>query len=238
MIMISNLEEIIAVVTGANKGIGFECCKQLAGKGIKVILTARDIDKGEKSANNPQSQGFNVLYHQLEVTNEKSVQDLFSFIKWKFSKLDILINNAGVYIDRGDSLSVPLSVIKKTIDVNLIGPWLVTKTLIPLLKMSKSGRIVNVSRRAGQLSNLTDHTPAYNISKLGLNGLTQIFARDLRKTNIQVNVMCPGWVATDMGTAIAPKSVEEGVDTIIWLATSEDVDYSGKFFKDREEIDW
>ncbi|MHA1990337.1 MAG: SDR family oxidoreductase [Candidatus Hodarchaeales archaeon] len=236
--MISNLEKKIAVVTGANKGIGFECCKQLAENGIKVILTARDVDKGEKSAYNLQSQGYDILFHQLEVTNEKSVQELFSFIKKEFNILDILINNAGVYIDRGNSLSAPLSVIKKTIDVNLIGPWLVTKTLVPLLKMSKSGRIINISSEAGQLSNLTDHTPTYNISKLALNGLTQIFAFDLRNTNIQVNVMCPGWVATDMGTAVAPRTVEEGVDTIIWLATTESSNHSGKFFKDRKEIEW
>jgi NAD(P)-dependent dehydrogenase (short-subunit alcohol dehydrogenase family) len=228
----------VAVVTGANRGIGFETCRQLAKKGIQVILTSRDRANGEAAVEKLQAEGLDVSYHPLDVTDSDSVQRLAEFIKGEFGQLDILVNNAGVLLDSSDTvLNTKIDTLRKTIDTNLYGPLLLCQALIPLMKHNY-GRVVNVSSGAGQLSDMTSGYPSYRISKTALNALTRILANELKGTNILVNSVCPGWVKTDMGGANAPRTPEQGADTIVWLATLPDNGPTSGFFRDRQPIPW
>lgn len=228
----------VAVVTGANRGIGFETCRQLANKEIRVILTSRDEAKGKAAVEKLQAEGLDVSYYPLDVTNSDSVQRLAQFIKSEYGQLDILVNNAGVLIDSSDSLlHSELETLRETMDTNLTGPLLLCQALIPLMQHNY-GRVVNVSSGAGQLSDMTSGYPAYRISKTALNALTRIIAYELQGTNILVNALCPGWVKTDMGGANASRTPEEAADTIVWLATLPDSGPTGGFFRDRQPIPW
>lgn len=229
----------VAVVTGANRGIGFETCRQLAKTGIQVILTSRDEVKGKAAAEKLQAEGLDVSYHSLDVTNSDSVQRLAQFIKSEERQLDILVNNAGVLIDSSDSLlNTKIDTLRKTMDTNLTGPLLLCQALIPLMQQHNYGRVVNVSSGAGQLSDMTSGYPSYRISKTALNALTRIIANELKGTNILVNAVCPGWVKTDMGGANASKTPEQGADTVVWLATLPDNGPTSGFFRDRQPIPW
>ncbi len=229
----------VAVVTGANRGIGFETCRQLANKEIRVILTSRDEAKGKAAAEKLQAEELDVSYHPLDVTDSDSVQRLAQFIKDEYGKLDILVNNAGVLIDSSDSLlNTKMDTLRETIDTNLSGPLLLCQALIPLMQQRNYGRVVNVSSGAGQLSDMTSGYPSYRISKTALNALTRIIAYELKGTNILVNALCPGWVKTDMGGANASKTPAEGADTVMWLATLPDNGPTGNFFRDRQPIPW
>jgi NAD(P)-dependent dehydrogenase (short-subunit alcohol dehydrogenase family) len=229
----------VAVVTGANRGIGFEICRQLANKEIRVILTSRDEAKGKAAVEKLQAEGLDVSYHPLDVTNSGSVQRLAQVIKSEEGKLDILVNNAGVLIDASDSLlDTKIDTLRETIDTNLSGPLLLCQALIPLMREHNYGRVVNVSSGAGQLSEMTSGYPSYRISKTALNALTRIIANELQGTNILVNALCPGWVKTDMGGANASRTPEQGADTVVWLATLPDNGPTSGFFRDRQPIPW
>ncbi|MBH8573695.1 SDR family oxidoreductase [Nostocaceae cyanobacterium CENA369] len=232
----------VAVVTGGNRGLGFEASRQLAKKGYKVILTSRDAAKGKAAAQQLQSEGLDVISHPLDVTSDDSNRKLAEFIHQQFGKLDVLVNNAGIYIDNqagGNSVfNAKIDTLQQTIDSNVYGPLRVTQALIPLMKEQNYGRIVNVSSGMGQLNDMEEGSPAYRISKTALNALTRIFASELKGTNILVNSVCPGWVKTDMGGSEAPRTPEQGVDTIVWLATTPDGGATGGFFRDRQPIDW
>lgn len=234
-----NTTKRVAVVTGANRGIGFETCRQLANKEIRVILTSRDEAKGKAAVEKLQAEGLDVNYHPLDVTDSDSVQRLAQFIKDEYGKLDILVNNAGVLIDASDSLlNTKLDTLHETMDTNLSGPLLLCQALIPLMQQRNYGRVVNVSSGAGQLSDMSSGYPSYRISKTALNALTRILGNELKGTNILVNALCPGWVKTDMGGANASKTLEEGADTVVWLATLPDDGSTGGFFRDRQPIPW
>lgn len=229
----------IAVVTGGNRGIGFETCRQLAKQGIQVILTSREEPKGKAAAEKLQAEGLDVSYYSLDVTDADSVQRLAQFIKSEYGQLDILINNAGVLIDSSDSiLNTKFDTLHQTIDTNLYGPFLLCQALIPLMEKHKYGRIVNVSSGAGQLSDMNSGYPSYRISKTALNALTRVLGNELKGTNILVNSVCPGWVKTDMGGANASRTPEQGADTIVWLATLPDNGPTSGFFRDRQPIPW
>jgi NAD(P)-dependent dehydrogenase (short-subunit alcohol dehydrogenase family) len=229
----------VAVVTGANRGIGFETCRQLAKKGIHVILTSRDEVKGKAAAEKLQAEELDVSYHPLDVTNSDSVQRLAQFIKSEEGQLDILVNNAGILIDSSDSLlNTKIDTLHETINTNLFGPLLLCQALIPLMQQRNYGRVVNVSSGAGQLSDMSSGYPSYRISKTALNALTRIIANELKGTNILVNALCPGWVKTDMGGANASKTPEQGADTVVWLATLPDNGPTSGFFRDRHPIPW
>ncbi|MBW4621100.1 MAG: SDR family oxidoreductase [Cyanosarcina radialis HA8281-LM2] len=230
----------IAVVTGANRGLGLETSRQLAERGIQVILTSRDENKGKGAVEKLQSEGLNVLYCQLEVTDDKSVQNLAKFIRDRFGYLDILVNNAGKLIDSWTAsvFDTKTSTLQETIETNLYGPFYLCQALIPLMKVHNYGRVVNVSSGAGQLSDMQSGYPAYRMSKTALNALTRILANELQGTNILINSLCPGWVRTDMGGPNATRTIEQGVETIVWLATLNDGSPSGLFWRDRQPIDW
>ena len=224
--------EKIALVTGAYRGIGFEICRQLAEKGIKVILSARNEETGKIAA-----EKLNVIFHQLDITNEVSIEKIKDFIEKKFGKLDILINNAGIMIDHDiHGINTDIDKVKETFDTNTLGPLRLCKSLFPLLKKSDNGRIVNISSGMGALNDMGSYALAYRISKAALNAVTKILASELPE-NIKVNSMCPGWVRTDMGGPNATRSVKDGADTAVWLATASNVS-TGKFYRDRREIEW
>ncbi len=229
----------IAIVTGANRGIGFETCRQLAEKGVHVILTSRDGARGQTAAGQLKSEGLLVDQHQLDVTDRASIQRLRDFVEREHGRLDILVNNAGVYIDdRHSLLEVDYDLLRLTMDTNAYGPLLLTQAFVPVMKKQAYGRIVNVSSGIGELSSLGSSWPAYRLSKILLNLQTRIIAGELRGTNILVNAMCPGWAQTDMGGPVAPRSVAEGADTIVWLALLPDGGPQGGFFRDRRPIPW
>lgn len=231
----------IAVITGANKGIGLEIVRQLAENGFKVVLTSRDETKGIKACENLKKQGLDVLYHQLDVTDDSSIERLAGYLKSEVEGLDILVNNAGINVDNNkNTLNVDMETVRKTMETNFYGPFKVSQALLPLLLKSDDGRIINVSSGLGSLSSsIEEHHPfpAYSISKTALNALTVNMAADLRNTNVKVNSACPGWVRTDMGGPYAHKSPREGADTAVWLATTPSIP-SGKFFRERREVEW
>ena len=232
-----------AVVTGGNRGMGFETCRQLGRRGARVVLTSRDPAKGEAAAGRLRGDGLDVRHHQLDVADDASIARLAEFLQSEFGRLDILINNAAIVRGNDEpreramrTFDATPAGVREVLATNLIGPFLLCRALIPL--MQGRGRVVNVSSGMGQLCDMGDGFPAYRISKAGLNALTRIFASALEGTAIKVNAACPGWVRTDMGGSGAARSVEEGVATTIWLATLPDDGPSGGLFRDQKPIPW
>lgn len=232
------LQGKIAVVTGANKGIGLEICRQLAQKGIKVILTARNEESGKKAKEKLHNEGLDVVFHQMDVTNEESVQQAANYVMANFGKLNILVNNAGIGMDF-DNLGSHANIgqVKEILDTNTFGPLRICKYFIPIMLQTNYGRIVNISSNQGVISNMGSGSTGYRMSKAGLNVVTRILASELEDTNILVNSMSPGWVRTDLGGPTAPRSVEESADTAVWLAITDNLP-TGRFFQDRKEIKW
>jgi len=232
-------ERIVAVVTGANRGIGFEISRQLAQKGIHVVLTSRDEAMGGPARQKLEEEGLDVGYHQLDVVDAASIRRLRECLVTEYSRLDILVNNAGVLLDEGvHALDVGLEMVRETMETNVYGPLLLCQALVPLMEQNGYGRIVNVSSGMGQLSDMGAGNPAYRLSKAALNAVTGMVAAEARGSNVLVNSLCPGWVRTDMGGSGAPCSVEEGANTAIWLATLPQGGPTGGFFRDRKPIPW
>lgn len=229
----------IALVTGANRGIGFETCRQLALQGLKVVLTSRNISDGQKAVTKLQDMGIKVAYHALDVTEPGQVVTLQNDIEQEFGRLDVLVNNAGVYLDESMSIfNVPLDVVRKTMEINFYGPLMLCRAFIPLMRRNRYGRVVNVSSELGSLSQMGGSIAAYRISKTALNALTRIVAAEVKPYDIKVNSVSPGWVRTEMGGAAASRSVEEGARGIVWLATLPEEGPTGGFYRDREVLDW
>lgn len=231
----------VAVVTGANRGIGFEICRQLAKRGgMRVVLTARDETQGGAATKKLRGDGLDVDFHVLDVTSEGSIRTLAGGLEATCKRCDVLVNNAGIMADPLGSrvLDSRLQTWRDTLETNLIGPLLLIQALVPLMKKHRYGRIVNLSSGQGQRADMGPGTPAYRISKTSLNALTRTLAAELASSGILVNSMCPGWVKTDMGGAGAPRTVEQGADTAVWLATLPDGGPSGGFFRDRKAIPW
>jgi NAD(P)-dependent dehydrogenase (short-subunit alcohol dehydrogenase family) len=229
----------IAVVTGANRGIGFEICRQLAQQDVHVILTSRDGAKGRAARDRLAASGLAAVFHHLDVTDAASIHRLADWVAAEYGCLHILVNNAGLYIDdRHSLLTVDMDVMRRTMATNAYGPLMVCQALVPLMKRAGYGRVVNVSSGIGELGSLGPSYPAYRTSKIVLNIHTRILAGELRDTGILVNAVCPGWVRTDMGGPGAPVSVAEGADTAVWLATLPDDGPTGKFFRNQREISW
>ena len=239
----------VALVTAGNRGIGFAISKQLTQQGISVIIGSRDIRQGEAAAKTIARQmgatTTTVSALALDVTDQESVDRLTSTIHSKFGKLDILVNNAAVLLDESDNLpsKTDLKIVSATLETNLIGAWRLCQSFVPIMKKNRYGRIVNVSSGAGALATIQQslYAPAYSLSKSSLNILTIMFANEMKRggtNNVLVNAVDPGWVRTDMGGPNAPRSVEEGADTAVWLATLPDRGPTGGFFFDRKRIEW
>lgn len=227
----------VILVTGANKGIGFEIVRQLAASGYAVILTSRDEVKGMDAVAQLKKQNLSVDYVQLDITREESIREAFNKVKVSFGRLDVLINNAAILLKEDQSLlSDDLSILRQTIDSNAYGQLMVTRIFTPLISMG--GRIIMTSSDGGSMSNsVGGWSPAYCVSKSFLNAITRHLAYELSGRNISVNSFDPSWVKTDMGGRSAPGSVEEGADTAVWLATADRIG-TGKFYRSRKEIEW
>jgi len=234
----------VAVITGANKGIGFEVCRQLAKAGVNVVLTARNEGNGKAAVNKLSSEGLKVSFFKLDVSDVKSFAGLFDYVSNTFGRLDIFVNNAAVMLDKGGAELGPIAAesawndLSSTMETNVYGPFALCLAMAPLMKKNQYGRIVNVSSGLGQLSEMRDGHESYRISKTAINAVTRVMAAKLGGDGIKVNSVCPGWVRTDMGGPNAPRTVEEGADTIVWLATLPDKGPTGGFFRDRKPISW
>lgn len=224
------------LITGANKGIGFEIVRQLLGKGLRVFLTARNAIAGEKAASSLEGD---VHFLPMDVTDDTSIEKAAMAYGQGAETLDILINNAAIYPDeKFDILTITREQLIKTFQTNTFGPIAVTQAFLPFLKKSTDPRIINISSGYGAIDGVTHTVPSYCLSKLTLNGVTIMLDQALRPGGFAIYVMCPGWVRTDMGGANATRSVEEGADTAVWLAMDAPKAMSGKFFRDRKVIEW
>jgi NAD(P)-dependent dehydrogenase (short-subunit alcohol dehydrogenase family) len=227
-----------ALVTGGNRGIGLEVCRQLAKQGLRVILTARDLAKAEAATRTIASHG-DIVPARLDVTDAGSIRALVSDLEDHDEHVDVLVNNAAVLLDENDSiLELPPDDLRQTFDANVFAPIAVSQAFVPGMVARGYGRIVNVSSRAGQLTSMGTYAPAYSMSKAALNAFTRQLAAATKGTGVLVNSACPGWVRTGMGGPAAPRSVEQGADTIVWLATLGARGPTGGFFSDRKPIAW
>ena len=228
----------IALITGANRGIGLEIGKQLLEKGFTVVFTMRNMAIGRPIVDELRKEHKTAWFHQLDVSEEQSIADVVKYFENTCERLDVLINNAAILKEENHaSVNVSIQDMRETMETNLYGPLMMTRAMVPFLKKSDDPRVINLSSTMGQLSTMGAGYAAYRISKTALNALTAIQAKELGRESIMVNSMCPGWVKTDMGGSDAPGSPEEGADTAVWLATADNLS-SGKFFKNRKEIDW
>lgn len=233
----TNMMERVAIVTGANRGIGLEVVRQLADRGFKTILGARDLAQGEKAASSLQHN--DVITVQLDVTDPRSIDDATKMVDERFGKLDVLVNNAAIAYDADQRAeNVNLETVLEVFDTNTLGAWRMCQTFIPLLKKSEHPRIVNVSSESGSLTVMGGGTPAYGVSKVALNALTRMLADELRNSDILVNSVCPGWVRTDMGGPNATRSVEQGAASVMWAAMLPDEGPTGGFFRDGKPLAW
>lgn len=225
----------IALVTGGNRGIGLEISRQLSAQGLRVILTSRDARKGQAAA-----ERIGTDFLALDVSSPQSVHAVYEQVVRQYGRLDVLVNNAGVYLDEGVSLlEIAPEMFEETFAVNTFGAFYMSQAFIPLMRRHNYGRVVNVSSGYGQWSSTaSSDTGAYKLSKLALNGMTRMMAAELARTNIKVNVFDPGWVRTDMGGSNAPRTVEQGADTAVWLATLPDNGPTGGFFYERKPAAW
>ncbi len=226
----------VALVSGGNRGIGLEICRQLAEMGIAVILGSRDEESGKEAAENLSGE---VGVHQLDVTDEGSVGRLASFVEEEFGRLDVLVNNAAISNDEGQrGVDADLRRVREALEANLLGAWRLCEIAIPLMQRNGYGRIVNISTGLAALENMGGGSPGYRVSKTALNALTRILASELRGSGVLVNSVEPGWVQTDMGGSRAPRPVEEGAEGVVWAATLPNNGPTGGFFRDRRQIPW
>jgi NAD(P)-dependent dehydrogenase (short-subunit alcohol dehydrogenase family) len=236
-------EKRIALVTGANKGIGFEVVRDLARKGFHVFLGARNSDAGVAAVQKLNKEGEKeeygeIAFLEIDVSKPDSIRRAAEEFSKKSDRLDTLVNNAGILLDDDkDVLTITPEIFETTLRTNTLGALLVSQAFVPFLKKSDAPRIVNVSSGGGQLADGADGwAPAYCISKTALNGVTAQLATALPK--FAVNSVCPGWVQTEMGGENATRSVAEGASGIVWLAADAPQDQTSKFFRDRKEIAW
>lgn len=233
----------LALVTGANRGIGHEIVRQLALAGITPVLAARSRDKANKAAAALAAQGIPAATAVLDVTRDDSVAAAIRDIEAAHGPLDILVNNAAILIDEPNGFDasifdVRMDILRRTFETNVEGPLRLMQAVLPGMRARRYGRVVNVSSTAGQMAGMGPGFPAYRMSKAALNALTAIVAGEVTEANVKVNAMCPGWVKTDMGGPDAERTVEEGADTALWLATLPARGPSGGFFQDRKPIAW
>ena len=219
------------LITGAYRGLGFEVARQLADRGWKVIVTARKVKQGSTAA----AEIKNASFLELDVLDDSSVANVAKQVP----QLDVLVNNAAIIAENDqDILTIRPELVARTIAANALGALGVSQAFVPLLLKSSTGRIVNVSSGAGQLSDMGTWSPAYAVSKASLNAITCLLAAALKEKGVAVNSVCPGWCRTEMGGQSAPRSVEEGASGIVWLAADAPQEKTGLFWRDREVIPW
>lgn len=240
-------EKRVALVTGANRGIGLAVAGRLARLGLTVIIGARDEKNGKEAEKRLTGSGLDAHFTLLDVSDPTSIMAAIGRIDGLFGRLDVLVNNAGIMIDTATGLlELPLATLQKTLKTNTEGPLLLSQGCVPLMQRHGYGRIVNLSSTFGSLADIASPdshyrdmmSPAYRLSKIMLNGITVLLAQELHGSNILVNSVCPGWVRTDLGGPQAPILPEEAAETPAWLATLPDDGPTGGFFREHQPIPW
>src|SRR5215208_4798916 len=230
-------EQRIVLVTGGNRGIGLEVCRQLAHLGIRVILGSRDPVKGIAAAKQLAESGLSVESRQLDVANVQSIRECMNWVRRDLGRIDILVNNAGIMIEEDDADPLEeLEIVRDTMQTNVYGPLLLSRLAIPIMKSRRHGRIVNLSSGMGSLAEMSAGYIAYRLSKAGINVLTRVLAAETEGMGILVNSVDPGWVQTGMGSRGASRTVYKGAETVVWLATIPDTGQTDGFFRDRKAI--
>lgn len=237
-------QQRIAVVTGGNRGIGFEICRQLAQQGIQVVLTARNVAQGQAAADQLRQTVGPVQFQPLDITQPHQIQNLVSWVENQFGHLDILVNNAGVYLDQHQAaLTISPDLITQAVNTDVCGTFALCQAVIPLMRAHGYGRIVNLSSRTSQLDQMNNLGLTYKISKAAINVITVVLAQDVKEDNILINAVNPGWIKTDMGGEAAQRSPtaqapEHGAAGPVWLATLPDGGPSGCFFNGCALVPW
>jgi len=227
------------VVSGGNRGIGLEICRGLAREGVQVVLCSRDPGAGRQAAGELSRGGAAVQVRQLDVDDQSSVDALAAWLEHSFGGLDTLVNNAAILIDRVQrALDLDPAALAATFQTNVCGPLRLSRALVPLLRRSRHARIVNLSSVLGQAGYPGSDRPAYRLSKLALNALTRMLASELAEDGIKVNAVTPGWARTRMGGREAPRTAEQGAESVVWLVLAGDDVPSGGFYMDRKLIPW
>ncbi len=233
------LAQQVALVSGANRGLGLEVVRQLGATGMTVLLGARALALGERAARSLRRGGADVVALKLDITAQADIDEAARYIEQTYGRLDVLVNNAGAHYDARDRpSSVAIDAVRAALDTNLLGAWRLSEAMLPLMRRHGYGRIVNVSSGCGSTTVGGESCPAYRVSKAALNTYTRALAAELDGSGILVNAVCPGWVATDMGGA-GGRPVAEGGAGIVWAAClPEHVTSTGHFFRDRQRIAW
>ena len=230
-----NLKQKTILVTGANRGIGLEICRQLGKLGHHIFLSARNNEKGSDTVAKLRDENIRADFIQMDVSDEESIKNAAKEFGKKSLKLDVLINNAAILKDT-EITKMTTKELRDVLNINAVGTFVVTREFVPF--MDRGSRIINVSSGAGALTDMDTYAPAYSISKTTMNAITKQFAGALKHKGIAVNSVTPGWVRTDMGGMSATRSVEKGAETIVWLATEAPLDKTGLFWRDKKVIDW
>jgi NAD(P)-dependent dehydrogenase (short-subunit alcohol dehydrogenase family) len=229
----------VALVTGANRGLGLETCRQLLGRGMRVVMAGRDEGAVQRALRELDHAAGSAIAVRMDVTDSGSIEAAHRVAVERFGAVDVVVNNAAVLLfESADLFSIPAGGFLRTFETNLFGVIEVCRVFVPPMATNGYGRIVNVSSGAGQLASMSTYAPAYSMSKAALNAFTRILAQTYHGRGVLANAVDPGWVRTDMGGPAAPRSVEQGVDTIVWLATLPNNGPTGRFFHDRRRIEW
>lgn len=234
----------VAVVTGANRGLGLETCRQLGEQGYRVVLTSRERSAGEAAARSLCEAGHDAAYHQLDVTDPSHIAALAAWLGDAMGRVDVLVNNAGIfpegenYPNVTSALEVDMATLRRTLETNTVGHLALCQALIPMMQAANYGRVVILSSVSGRLADMGGGMAGYRFSHVCNNAMARILAAETAGSNILVNSVCPYWVKTRMGGPNAVRSVEEGVETIVWLATLPDGGPTGGFFRDRRPLEW
>jgi len=236
---VSNAEPRVALVTGANRGLGLETSRQLLAKGLTVVLAGRDDAALERARRALAPLEQRAMTVRMDVTDVETIVAAQRSVAERAGSVDVLVNNAAVLLFENDEvLAIPQEAYRDTFETNVFGVIEVCRVFAPGMAQAKYGRIVNVSSSAGQLATMSTYAPAYSMSKTALNAFTRVLAHTYRASGVLVNAVDPGWVRTDMGGPSASRSPQEGADTIVWLATLPDGGPTGGFFRDRRAIEW
>ena len=233
----------VALVTGANRGIGLEVARQLARLGMLVALGSRDLDKGRAAAEGLLGEGLELPVIKLDTSDSSSCRCAVEEVVSMLGRLDVLVNNAGVFLEtkangQASALDVTPETIEWTLRTNTLGPLMLVQAAVSVMQRQGYGRIVNLSSSLGQLAEMGGNYVGYRMSKAALNAMTRTIAAELADSPIKINAMCPGWVRTDMGGPDATRSTEQAAETAVWLATLEDDGPTGGFFRDKAAIAW